>query len=123
MRILLLMLLPIGDTLFATPAVRALRKRYPDAHITALVYPTNVGILENNRDIDDFIYWPTRQTWPGFIAVARLFWGLRRRQFDLAVEFCNYISWVTRLSGIPRRTEMELPALWWVLPWAGKKWR
>src|SRR5919201_1269685 len=123
MRILLLMLLPIGDTLFATPAVRALRRRYPDAHITALVYPTNSGILAHNPDVDDLMYWPTRQTWPGIYAVLRLFWRLRRRRFDLAIEFCNYIWWVTRLSGIPSRAEMELPRLWWLLPWAGRAWR
>jgi ADP-heptose:LPS heptosyltransferase len=123
MRILLLMLLPIGDTLFATPAVRALRKRYPDAQITALVYPTNSGILVNNPDIDDLMYWPTRQTWQGLFSVLGLFWRLRRGRFDLAIELCNYIWWVGKLSGIPRRAEMELPPLWWLLPWAGKGWR
>src|ERR1700730_2671280 len=123
MRILLLMLLPIGDTLFATPAVRALRERYPEAHITALVYPTNSGILANNPDIDDFMYWPTRQTWQERFSVLGLFWRLRRRRYDLAIELCNYIWWVSKLSGIPRRAEMELPMLWWLLPWAGIGWR
>ncbi|HEX9988511.1 MAG TPA: glycosyltransferase family 9 protein [Chloroflexia bacterium] len=123
MNILLLMLLPIGDTLFATPAVHALRKRYPQAHITALVYPTNKGILVNNPDIDDFLLWPTRQYRPGVRAVAGLFWRLRRSRFDLAVEFCNYIRWVTWLSGIPQRTEMNLPKMWWGLPWSGREWR
>ncbi|MEO8285417.1 MAG: glycosyltransferase family 9 protein [Chloroflexota bacterium] len=123
MRILLLMLLPIGDTLFATPAVHALRKRYPDAQITALVYPTNVGILRSNPDIDDFLFWTTRQSWRGLRHVAHLFWTLRRSRYDLAVEFCNYIMWVTALSGIPRRTEMNLPKMWWGRPGAGREWR
>jgi heptosyltransferase II len=123
MRILLLMLLPIGDTLFTTPAVRALRKRYPDAHITALVYPTNAGILRSNPDINDFVYWPTRQSWPGIRSVLRLFWKLRRDRYDLAVEFCSYIMWVTALSGIPRRSEMHLPRFWWGRPGAGHEWR
>src|SRR5205823_8127433 len=123
MRILLLILLPIGDTLFATPAIHALRERYPDARITALVYPTNFGILANNPDINDFMFWPTRQTWPGLLRVLALFWGLRRRRFDLAVELANYIWWVSWLAGIPRRTEMRLPRLWWALPWAGSERR
>src|SRR6476661_6013904 len=93
MRILLLALLPIGDTLFTTPGIRALKAQYPDAHVTALVYPTNKGILEDNPDIDDFLLWPTRQNWPGFTGVARLFWALRRGHYDLAVEFCSYIWW------------------------------
>ena len=123
MRILLLLLLPIGDTLFSTPAIHALRERYPDARITALVYPTNQGILANNCDVDDFLYWPTRERWPGFLGVLRLFVELRRRRFDLAVEFCSYILWVTKMSGIPKRVEMNLPKMWWVLPWAGIAWR
>lgn len=122
-RILLLLLLPIGDTLFATPAIHALRKRYPHAQITALVYPTNAGILRSNPDIDDFLYWPTRQTWPGLRQTLGLFWKLRRARFELGVEFCNYAWWVTWLSGIPRRTEMNLPRFWWLIPGAGKEWR
>lgn len=122
-RILLLLLLPIGDTLFATPAIHALRKRYPDAQITALVYPTNVGILRSNTDINNFLFWPTRQTWPGLRATLSLFWQMRRARYDLAVEFCNYAWWVTWLSGIRRRTEMHLPHFWWALPGAGREWR
>lgn len=123
MRILLLLLLPIGDTLFTTPAIHALRRRYPEAHITALVYPTNAGILRSNPDVDELLFWPTRQSWPRLWGVARLFWTLRRSRFELAVEFCSYIWWVTRLSGIPRRTEMHLPKLWWCRPGAGREWR
>ncbi len=120
---MLLLLLPIGDTLFATPAIRALRGRYPHAEITALVYPTNAGILRSNSDIDNLMYWPTRQTWPGLRQVLKLFWTLRRARFDLAVEFCNYAWWVTWVSGIRRRSEMNLPRMWWLIPGAGREWR
>lgn len=123
MRILLFLLLPIGDTLFTTPAIHALRKRYPDSHITALVYPTNKGIIVNNPDINDFMLWPTREQWPGIVGVLRLFWTLRKSHFDLAVEFSNYIFWVTAWAGIPARSEMNLPRFWWGLPWAGINWR
>ena len=123
MRILIIMLLPIGDTLFATPAVHALRKRYPQAHITVLLYPTNLGILRANPDVDDFLLWPTRQTWPGPRGVLRLFRTLRQGRFDLAVGFAGYTGWISWLSNIPRRTELCLPKLWWVSPWAGREWR
>ncbi|MDQ5822909.1 MAG: glycosyltransferase family 9 protein [Chloroflexota bacterium] len=123
MRILVMLLLPIGDTLFATPAVHALRVRYPGARITALVYPTNKGILDNNPDIDDFLLWPTQATWPGLVAVVGLFSKLRRARFDLAIEFTNYVWWVTWLSGIQRRSALKLPKMWWLLPSAGVRWR
>jgi len=109
--------------LFTTPAVRALREQYPDAHITALAYPTNVGIIQNNPDIDDILLWPTRESWPGFLAVARLYLTIRERRYDLAVEFCSYIEWVVRWGRIPRHAGMNMPSFWWLLPWAGVKWR
>jgi ADP-heptose:LPS heptosyltransferase len=123
MRILLLILLPIGDTLFATPAIHALKKRYPQAQVTALVYPTNAGIIRSNADIDELVFWPTRQSWPGLRRVLGMFWKLRRSRFDLAVEFCNYAWSITRISGIKRRTEMNLPHFWWLIPGAGREWR
>lgn len=123
MRILLLTLLPIGDTLFATPAIHALRTRYPRARIVAVAYPTNAGILRANPDIDEIILWPTRQTWAGIRAALGNFARLRHERFDLAVEFSNYSWWITRLAGISRRTEMDLPRFWWIVPGAGKKWR
>src|SRR5690348_4080788 len=52
-RIVVGLLCPIGDALFATPALAALRRRFPRAQITALAYPRNVGILEGNPDVDE----------------------------------------------------------------------
>src|SRR6188474_1912380 len=103
MRIIIMALLPIGDTLFATPAIHALRKHYPNARITALVYPTNKGILRSNPDIDDFLLWPTRDQWPGMHGVLSLFWTLRRARFDLSVEFSNYNLWIAKLAGVKHR--------------------
>jgi ADP-heptose:LPS heptosyltransferase len=123
MRILVIMLLPIGDTLFATPALHALRTHYPDARITALTYSTNSGILRNNPDVDEILLWPTRDLWPGFRAVGRLFLQLRRLRAEIAVEFSNYNLWLSMMAGVPRRVEMQLPRLWWALPWAGREWR
>jgi heptosyltransferase-2 len=123
MRILLLLLLPIGDTLFTTPALHALRNKYPGARITAVVYPTNAGILRSNSDIDELLYWPTRQTWPGLAGVLRLFRTIRRARFDLVVEFSSYIGWVAMLCGIRPRVSIRMPRFWWIKPGAGREWR
>ncbi len=88
--ILLCALLPIGDTLFLTPALRAVRRHYPRARITALTYPTNRGILRANPDVDRLWLAPTRQavrTPDRFLTLA---YAIRRGHFDLALEFSNY---------------------------------
>jgi lipopolysaccharide heptosyltransferase II len=112
-RILVVLLVPIGDTLFTTPAIHALRAAYPQAHITALVYPTNAGILVNNADVDRLWYFPTRSNLgPG--TILRLAFDLRRTRFDLSVEFSNYNAWLARWAGVSLRTHQHLPALWWI---------
>lgn len=45
-RILVIAVSRIGDTLFATPAIRAIAKRFPDAEITVLGHPKRVEVLE-----------------------------------------------------------------------------
>jgi ADP-heptose:LPS heptosyltransferase len=48
MNILLVRLRLIGDVVFTTPIVRALRRRYPDARITYLVETAAAPVLRHN---------------------------------------------------------------------------
>jgi lipopolysaccharide heptosyltransferase II len=121
-RILVTLLLPIGDTLFATPAIHALRAAYPRAHITALVYPSNAGILVNNADVDDLWRYPTRGH-PILGRALHLAFDLRRAGFDLSAEFSNYNAWLARWARVPVRTHQHLPVLWWIDAQAGKPLR
>jgi len=42
----------IGDTLFATPAMRAVAETWPKANITALAHPNRTDVLRNNPFLD-----------------------------------------------------------------------
>jgi ADP-heptose:LPS heptosyltransferase len=57
-RILVVKLADIGDLLTITPALRALRLRYPTAEITALVTPHTAPLLEGNDAVDATILFP-----------------------------------------------------------------
>lgn len=52
----------LGDVLFTTPALRALRRSRPQAHITALVGPWAARVLQGNPDVDEVLTCP----FPGF---------------------------------------------------------
>ena len=53
MKILVLCLPGLGDTLMFTPALSLLRKQFPDAIITALVmYRSSYDLLETNPNLD-----------------------------------------------------------------------
>ena len=52
MKILVIRRDNIGDLVCTTPLFAALRARYPQAHIAALVNSYNAAVLEGNRDVD-----------------------------------------------------------------------
>ncbi len=111
------LLLPIGDTLFTTPAIHALRQTYPRAYIAAIAYSSNKGVLEDNPDIDELFLHPTLGEWWRWPELGRLFWRLRQRHFDLAVDMCTFSFFLSRVvCSVRRRIKLQLPRLWWLVP-------
>jgi heptosyltransferase-2 len=88
----------IGDAVMATPALRALRRHFPEARIIGVLKPYVAGVLEGGDWFDECLLCnggPWSQSVP---AVA---WQLRQRSIDLAVLFPNsfrsaLIAWLGR---------------------------
>ncbi len=95
----------IGDVVFTTPAVHALRDRFPSATITYLVEPPAAPIVSRNPHVDELLLLPRRRGLAGFAADVAFGRQLRRRRFDLAIDFHGgpRASLLTWLSGAPRR--------------------
>jgi len=81
-RILVVALRRLGDVLLTTPLLRSIRKAWPDAHISALVFADTAAILEGNPDLDDVILMPQPAGFARSLALAASLW----RRFDLAVS-------------------------------------
>ncbi|QPJ61987.1 MAG: lipopolysaccharide heptosyltransferase II [Candidatus Nitronauta litoralis] len=98
----------IGDVVFSLPTVQALRKKYPNARITALARPPSNEILVNHPDIDCVIPFPIEKDM-GTLGQIRFAFGLRKYHFDLAVLFPNSIrsAWLALFSGATRRLGYE----------------
>ena len=58
MRILLVRLRQIGDVVFTTPAIHALRRRFPDAHLTYIVEPAAAPVVLDNPHLNEVIVAP-----------------------------------------------------------------
>ena len=109
-RILVIRLRALGDVLLATPAIRALREAYPDAHLAMMVRKNMAGAVEGNPHLDEVIIcdpwygesWSSIRKAAEFLRVVR---RLRRGRFDLVIDlFGNPRSaWLTLLSGAPYR--------------------
>ncbi len=121
-RILFNVMLPIGDTLFTTPTMRAVRRRFPHAHIAALTFPTNAGVLYANEDIDEIILHPTGQTFTPWEYV-RFLWRMRQKHFTMAIEFRPYVWWLSVACGIVRRLSFDIPVYQWFFPFSPRPWK
>ena len=87
----------IGDLVCTTPLISALRRRYPRAHIAALVNSYNRPVLEGHPDLDAlYAYAKAKHRAPGQSRAAvywdklRLMLKLRAQRFDYALLASPY---------------------------------
>lgn len=122
-RILLLAMMPIGDTLFATPAIEAIRDRYPKARITALVHSTTARLMRCVPGVHEVVVLPTGPDWNGPSQLWRTLRYLRAHDFDASVDFTSpAYKWINYILGIPVRAYMKFDRLWWCLPQEHRSW-
>lgn len=75
----------IGDTLWGTPAIRALKETYPDSFVGVLTTPTGAELLKGNPYIDRFFIF--RRGINGIFSLLNLLVELRKERFDVAFIF------------------------------------
>ena len=83
-RILIVNVNWIGDVLFSTPFIRAVREAYPDAYIACLLHPRCKGMLESNPRLDEVIIYDEELSHRSLFGKVRLISELRRKRFDTA---------------------------------------
>ena len=115
-RILLVRLRQIGDVVFTTPAVRAVRRRFPDAHLTYIVEPAAAAVVAESPHLDEVIVLRrvrgVAQLWHD-IAIGR---RLRADRYDLAIDFHGgpRSSLLTWLSRAPVRIGYDVAGRGWM---------
>ena len=109
----------LGDLLFTTPALYALRAAFPQARITGLVGRWAEAVVTSNPCIDEIVLCPfpgfTRQPKKSviepYIVLGRYAKLLREKEFDLAVVL-RFDHWwgalLAHLARIPRRVGYDI---------------
>ncbi len=104
-RILIVNVNWVGDVIFSTPFIKAIRDAYPDAYIACLIHPRCVQILEGSPRIDEIIVYDEEGRHKSFIGKLMLVASLRKNNFDIA--FILHRSFtkalLTFLSGVKER--------------------
>ena len=124
MNILLIRLRLIGDVVFTTPAVAAVRQHYPGAVISYLVEPSAEPVVRHNPHLDQVIVAERPRGIRRAVYDLALARRLRRQRFDLVIDFHGgpRSAWMTRASGAPQRIGYDLPWRAWAyterVPWS-----
>jgi predicted lipopolysaccharide heptosyltransferase III len=122
-KILLIRLRLIGDVVFTTPAIAALRGHFPAASITYLVEPAAASIVRLNPHLTEVVVADRPRGLRRLFYDVRLAWRLRRERFDLVIDFHGgpRSAWLTRATGATERIGYELPGRAWAYtirrPW------
>ena len=73
----------IGDCLLTTPLLRALKRRFPGAHLAVSVPASNKELLITNPHIDEIVFRPKESSWAAKIRFAL---DMRRQNYDLIIQ-------------------------------------
>ena len=106
----------IGDVVFTTPLIRALRRAYPGASIAYLVEGDAAPIVAHNPHLDEVIVAPRTRGWrriAGDLALAR---RLRRERFDLVLDLHGgpRSAWLAWASGAKTRVGYDTKGRRWM---------
>jgi heptosyltransferase II len=95
----------LGDTLFALPAIKSLKIKYPDARLTVLTKPLPVDLYKHNPCVDNIIMFDGKESHRSLGGRLNLVKMLRKEGFDLAVLLHNNFesALTVFLAGIPER--------------------
>ncbi|MGH9162854.1 MAG: glycosyltransferase family 9 protein [Vicinamibacteraceae bacterium] len=105
MNVLLIRLRVVGDVVFTTPAIRAVRRALPEARLTYLVEPAASAVVAHNPHLDEVMVRAAPHGPARLLADWQLGAELRQRRFDVVADFHGgpRASWLTLASRAPRR--------------------
>ncbi len=118
MKVLLIKLKNLGDTLLLTPVIRGIKLRYPDSHVTAVVRSGTETILTGCPDLDEVISSSAlaESRGMGWLEQIRSLLKIRAQHYDWVFELTDNSRgrWLTCWSDA---TNKCTSAHGWPIPW------
>ena len=105
-RVLAIKLYGLGNIAMLLPVLAAFRERYPDAEIDFLSLDENRSLLDRSGLVDDAVTVKGSNYFALGFDIVRTFFHLRRRKYDLVLDFEQFIKLstiLTFLTGAPHR--------------------
>lgn len=107
----------VGDAVMALPALQAIRRREPRAHIAVLARPWVAELYRDQGFADRLIVFDHAGRHAGILGVEGLAIELRGERFDVALLLQNAFqaAWIARRAGIPQRIGYARDRRSWLL--------
>ena len=99
----------LGDAVMSVPAVRAIKKGRPDAHITILSPEKIAPMWKLVAEVDEVLSLPNKSLFSATRLIAR------QARFDVAILFPNSLRVALETAGIPRKVGYRGHARAWLL--------
>jgi ADP-heptose:LPS heptosyltransferase len=117
MKILVISMAGIGDTLLATPLIHELRANFPDAIIDALaIWPGSKDLLENNPHLNRV--YQKNLIKAGKLEALQFLWSLRRNGYDVSInthpQSRIHYRIAARIAGATLRISHEYECFGWL---------
>ena len=109
MKILLVQLSFLGDTILSTPVIKGLKLIYPDSSISVLTTPLSSYLLQNDPLVDEIIVYDKRKKDKGIPKLIQKANQIRQKKFDKAYSLhrSHRTSTLLFLTRIPDRIGFE----------------
>ena len=105
----------VGDFILMTGAIREIRRLYPDAHITLVIFPRTLALAECCPYVDEIILNPRTCDWYTLVSHYRWNIGIARqileRRYDVCYGFVHYpeTAFLMYMSGARTRITYDFP--------------
>ena len=107
----------VGDLVMCTPALRSIRHRFPQSHISVIIKPSLKKIIQHSPFIDRVIEYEPKGKDRSITSYFRFIRFLRKEHFDMGILFTSSFSsaLLLFLSGIPVRVGYDRDGRGWML--------
>ena len=102
----IVMLSALGDAVHVLPVANALKRRWPDTHITWITQPQTHRLVEGHRSVDRFILFERRRGLEALDSYRRLRRALPERPFDLLLGLQVYLKAGLITALVPARVKL-----------------
>lgn len=116
MKILLVRLRLVGDVVFTTPLIRALRRQFPDAHLSYAVEPVAAPVVQGNPHLNEVIVLPQARGLTRIRTDLAAALHVQRQRFDIAIDLHGgpRSAWLTWASRAPMRIGYAIAGRSWM---------